>query len=129
MDSGDFPIGPTEFSLAAQICRAAGHPLMLKGPPGVGKSSSVRAYVRALGHQVAVVLASIREPSDFAGLPVIASNDDEGARVNLAPPGWVFDLAKWAHNGGAVLFLDEVNLASPATQGALLRVVLEPSGG
>ena len=125
MGSSDFPIGPTEFSLVAQICRAAGHPLILKGPPGVGKSSSVRAYVRALGHEMAVVLASIREPSDFAGLPVVASNGEEGARVNLAPPGWVFDLARWARTGGAVLFLDEVNLAAPATQGALLRVVLE----
>jgi MoxR-like ATPase len=66
------------------LCLAiqASVPCLLWGDPGVGKSSAVRSIGEALGLPVKVVIASIREPSDFAGLPVV--NDGS---VTLAPPG------------------------------------------
>jgi sigma-54 interacting transcriptional regulator len=63
------------------------------------------------------VIASIREPSDFAGLPVVV-----GEVVRFAPPTWARRLAE---AGRGVLFLDELSTAPPAVQAALLRVVLE----
>jgi hypothetical protein len=70
-----------------------------------------------LGWPVEVVIGSIREPSDFAGLPVVAS----GA-VRLAPPVWAQRLCA---AGEGLLFLDELTTAPPAVQAAMLRVVLE----
>src|SRR5262245_62386462 len=71
-----------------------------------------------MGWPCEVVIASIREPSDFAGLPVVVA--DGGVR--FAPPRW----ARRLHGAGrGVLFLDEISTAPPAVQAALLRVVLE----
>ncbi len=92
-------------------------PVLLWGTPGTGKSSAVRALATAMGWPCEVVIASIREPSDFAGLPVVV----EGG-VRFAPPRW----AQRLHTAGkGILFLDEISTAPPAVQAALLRVVLE----
>jgi hypothetical protein len=67
------------------------------------------------------VIASIREPSDFAGLPIVV-----GDGVRFAPPMWARRLADAGHG---LLFLDELSTAPPAVQAALLRVVLERAVG
>jgi AAA domain (dynein-related subfamily) len=102
---------------ALAIAVAARVPVLLWGGPGTGKSSAVRDMAAAMGWPCEVVIASIREPSDFAGLPVVV---DGGVR--FAPPRW----ARHLHTAGhGVLFLDEISTAPPAVQAALLRVVLE----
>ena len=70
-----------------------------------------------MGWPCETVIASIREPSDFAGLPVVVADG-----VRFAPPGWARRLAE---AGQGLLFLDELSTAPPAVQAALLRVVLE----
>lgn len=100
-----------------------GQPVMLWGQPGTGKSAAVASLGSALAARangtfpVEIVVASLREPVDFAGLPVIV----DGA-VRLAPPAWAERLAS---AGQGLLFLDEITTAPPATQAALLRVVRE----
>jgi len=96
---------------------AARVPVLLWGAPGTGKSSAVRDLAHALGWPCEVVIASIREPSDFAGLPI-----DHDGQVHFAPPRWARRLADVGHG---ILFLDEISTAPPAVQAALLRVVLE----
>lgn len=107
---------------ALALCVAAKVPTILWGPPGTGKTSAVRAMAADSGLTCEVVIASIREPSDFAGLPVVA---DDG-NVRFAPPRWASRLAE---AGSGILFLDEISTAPPAVQAALLRVVLERSVG
>jgi hypothetical protein len=102
---------------ALMIAVQAGIPVLLWGAPGTGKSSMVTAASAALGLDCETVLASIREPSDFAGLPVVIDG-----RVCFAPPSWAERLAS---QGRGVLFLDEISTAPPAVQAALLRVVLD----
>lgn len=108
-------------SKALAVAVAAHTPVLLWGSPGTGKSSVVRALAEAMGVTCEVVIASIREPSDFAGLPVVV---DGGVR--FAPPAWARSLAA---SGSGVLFLDEISTAPPAVQAALLRVVLERTVG
>lgn len=102
---------------ALSLAISAGVPAVLWGAPGTGKSSAVMAMAEAAGTPCEVVIASIREPSDFAGLPIVV---DGGVR--FAPPRWASNLAE---AGRGVLFLDEISTAPPAVQAALLRVVLE----
>src|SRR4051794_16782987 len=70
-----------------------------------------------MGWPCETVIAAIREPSDFAGLPIVSHDE-----VRFAPPRWAQRLAA---SGKGVLFLDEISTAPPAVQAALLRVVLE----
>ena len=102
---------------ALGIAVAARAPVLLWGAPGTGKSSAVRALAQEAGWSCEVVIASIREPSDFAGLPIVV---DGGVR--FAPPTWA---ARLAAAGEGILFLDEISAAPPAVQAALLRIVLE----
>lgn len=100
---------------AVSVGVQTGIPVILWGDPGTGKTSFIQSLGRAIGVLVEVVIASIREPSDFAGLPVITNG-----YMELAPPSWASRLTE---AGGGLLFLDEISTAPPSVQSALLRVV------
>lgn len=102
---------------ALSVAISAGVPTLLWGSPGTGKTSAVVALAESLGWPIEVVIGSIREPSDFAGLPVVSDGT-----VRLAPPAWARRLSTAGHG---LLFLDELTTAPPAVQAAMLRVVLE----
>ena len=95
-----------------------GQPLRIIGAPGTGKSALIERVAQAAGLEVEVVIASLRDPTDFLGLPV----PHPDGSVGYAPPAWALRAAKAKH---AVVFLDEINCCAPATQAALLRVVLD----
>jgi ATPase family associated with various cellular activities (AAA) len=109
------PGNPVVTALGVAV--AARVPVLLWGAPGTGKTATVQALAQAMDVPCETVIASIREPSDFAGLPVVV-----GEVVRFAPPTWARRLADAGHG---VLFLDELSTAPPAVQAALLRVVLE----
>src|SRR5712691_5129325 len=102
------------------VLRAAGRAgvaVCLWGDPGIGKSALITAAAAADGVACETVIGSLREPSDFAGLPVVA---DDGVR--LEPPAWAKRLQA-AQSG--YLFLDELSTSPPAVQSAMLGVALE----
>ena len=109
------------FVDALSIAVTANLPVLLWGAPGTGKTSAVLTLGERLGLPAEVVVGSIREPSDFAGLPVLRDG-----RTWFAPPRWAERLAE---SGTGILFLDELTTAPPAVQAAMLRVVLERAVG
>jgi MoxR-like ATPase len=98
---------------------------LLWGDPGIGKSAFVETLARKRGNPIEVVIGSVREPSDFAGLPIVTNDND----VIMAPPRWVKhlngDIPGLNERGGGIAFLDEITTAPPAVQAAMLRVVLD----
>lgn len=106
---------------ALALAVAANLPVLLWGEPGIGKSAALGQLADDLGVPLETVIASIHEPSDFAGLPVIG-DDAASNGVPMAPPDWAVRLGK---TGQGVVFFDELSSAPPAVQAALLRVVLE----
>ncbi|MBK3526212.1 AAA family ATPase [Streptomyces sp. MBT70] len=112
---------PDEQLDALALAVAADLPVLLWGEPGIGKTAALTQLAASLDLPLTTVIASVHEPSDFSGLPVIG--DDPGVRgVPMAPPRWAVELVR---AGRGLLFLDELSTATPAVQAALLRVVLE----
>jgi hypothetical protein len=106
---------------ALTLAVAADLPVLLWGEPGIGKTAALTQLAAALDLPLTTVIASVHEPSDFSGLPVVG---DDPARqgVPMAPPDWAVRMVR---AGRGLLFLDELSTAPPAVQAALLRVVLE----
>jgi MoxR-like ATPase len=113
---------------ALALALSARVPVLLWGAPGTGKTAVIRALAEAADWPCETVIASIREPSDFAGLPIVShpAGAEDHARVEFAPPRWALNLA---HVPAGVVFFDEISTAPPAVQAALLRVILERTVG
>jgi len=97
-----------------------GIPVLLWGKPGEGKSSFLESLAQP-NFPVLTLIASIHDPTDFSGLPIM----HEG-KVRYAIPEWV---ENFGTEGEGILFLDELTTAPPSVQAALLRVVLERKVG
>ncbi|MFJ2582486.1 MoxR family ATPase [Kitasatospora aureofaciens] len=106
---------------ALTLAVAADLPVLLWGEPGIGKTAALTQLATTLDLPLTTVIASVHEPSDFSGLPILG--DDPAAQgVPMAPPDWAVRLVR---AGRGLLFLDELSTAPPAVQAALLRLVLE----
>lgn len=111
----------TSHKLADKIhaCMIAGIPCCIWGDPGMGKSASVRYLAQRLGIPHECVIPSIRELSDFGGLPVAS---DDRTSVNMIPPRWA---KRFENEEKGILFFDEVTTCPPTKQAALLNITLE----
>src|ERR1041384_3580410 len=103
---------------ALTLAVAADLPVLLWGEPGIGKTAALQQLAETLDLPLTTVIASVHEPSDFSGLPVVG--DDPAVRgVPMAPPDWAVRLAR---AGRGLLFLDELSTAPPAVPAALARL-------
>ncbi|MCF3106310.1 MoxR family ATPase [Streptomyces roseoverticillatus] len=112
---------PDDQLEALTLAVAADLPVLLWGEPGIGKTAALTQLAESLGLPLTTVIASVHEPSDFSGLPVVGDDPAEQG-VPMAPPDWAVRLVR---AGRGLLFLDELSTAPPAVQAALLRLVLE----
>lgn len=114
----------TDVIQAMAIAMQANVPPFILGSPGTGKSSissTIASKMGTKGWDSETLLPALREPTDFAGLPVIING-----KVVLAAPQWAQTALEGANaNGGHLVIFDEVTCAPPSVQAALLRVVLE----
>ncbi|WP_330255975.1 MoxR family ATPase [Nocardia sp. NBC_00565] len=106
---------------ALTLAVAADLPVLLWGEPGIGKTAALTQLAQSLDLPLTTVIASVHEPSDFSGLPIVGDDPAEHG-VPMAPPDWAVRLVR---AGRGLLFLDELSTAPPAVQAALLRLVLE----
>ncbi len=93
-------------------------PLMLWGPPGVGKSQIV-AQTAARHHATMIdIRLSQMEPSDLRGIPFRT-----GETVEWAVPSMLPDVRR--HGTKGILFLDEINAAPPSVSAAAYQLILD----
>lgn len=86
------------------------------GAPGIGKSSIVRQIAEAKNLPVVDLRASLLDPTDLRGIPMIRNETSV-----WCPPAF---LPKASDKPG-ILFLDEINAAPPLVQAALYQLILD----
>lgn len=88
-------------------------PILLEGPPGVGKSSIVANFAAISGHKlVRINLSEHSEISDLLGSDLPTSNDDtDDTSTSKAAFAWRDGVFLQAMKNGDWVLLDELNLA------------------
>ncbi|MGH2391061.1 MAG: AAA family ATPase [Chloroflexota bacterium] len=109
-------VGQNEAIEGTLTCLIAGGHALLEGVPGLGKTSLVRAFGRALDlRHGRIQFTPDLMPADITGTTVLAE-DPGGRRTLTFQPGPVF---------GNLILADEINRATPKTQSALLEAMQE----
>lgn len=103
-------------------------PVVMKGKPGIGKTSLIKALAVAKGYDLHILLGSTMDPTDLNGLPALSHWEYKGEDgVNTTIPVTTYALNQWAKElltkKRVILLLDELNNAVPAVQSVLLSVV------
>lgn len=115
--SGNRTVTPNDAKRSIRKCINIQRPVFLWGPPGVGKSDIVKQIGDEQGRDVVDVRLSLWEPTDIKGIPFYNSTSNS---MEWAPP---IELPTDPESN-AILFLDELNSAAPATQAAAFQLVL-----
>ena len=108
---------PNEAKAAIRKCFKVGRPVFMWGPPGIGKSDIIHQIAAETERDVIDVRLSLWEPTDIKGIPFY---HPEQKTMQWAPP---IELPSDPEST-AVLFLDELNSAAPATQAAAYQLIL-----
>ncbi len=93
-------------------------PVMLWGPPGVGKSDMVAQVAARHGAPVIDIRLSQMEPSDLRGIPFRT-----GDTVEWAIPAMLPNADR--HGATGILFLDEITSAPPSVSAAAYQLILD----
>jgi len=93
-------------------------PVMLWGPPGVGKSQMVAQIGEHHGMPVIDIRLSQMEPSDLRGIPFRV-----GTQVEWAVPAMLPDVERHGEQG--ILFLDEITSVPPSVSAAAYQLILD----
>lgn len=118
----------TSNAITLQALRASAEariPAMIVGPPGVGKTASIRKMAETMGYKLITLLGSQMDPTDITGLPKgeVIANDEEGnpiwGTVYLAP-WWQVEILR---KKKVILFLDEFSNTSSAVRASMLTML------
>lgn len=104
--------------LTALVTNRIYDPVMVWGPPGVGKSNTISNVAKKEGLQLIDVRISQITPADLRGLP--APNLEEGTFGYLPP-----DFLPKPGSPAGILFLDEITQAPPAVQAVTQQLILD----
>lgn len=107
---------PTRLTAVLKSLLSQRWPAFVWGPPGIGKSSIIRAVAGEAKLPVVDLRAALLDPTDLRGIPAIVDG-----MAHWCPPSF---MPKPTDKPG-VLFLDEINAAPPMVQASLYQLVLD----
>lgn len=92
-------------------------PVMIYGDPGLGKTSIIQQIAEEKNWILETLIASIREPSDFSGIPYV-----NNGVLNISIPEWALSFKEGKEG---ILFFDEITTCPYQIQASLLRIILD----
>lgn len=111
---------PELKSFVKKICTENKHlPIMIWGPPGVGKSQAIQQVAEELKLDFIDLRLSLLNPIDLRGLPFI---NKETHRAEWLTPDF---LPNGKNKTKGILFLDEINLAPFSVMAAAYQLILD----
>ncbi len=117
-----------QTAIAVAACARAGHVPLVFGPPGIAKTTLMRAIAPVIGKTLGLAeypvddcILSNRAAVDVGGYPVVLKDDNVELRL--------FGTLRNAAARPSLLFLDELTTCSQATQGPALRIIRERFAG
>jgi len=108
---------------AIKACLASGqkHPIMLWGPPGIGKSECIFQLAEEMNGRVWDLRLAQNDPTDIKGIPYY---NKESNKMSWADPDELPSQEEAEQYDVGFLFLDEINSAPTATQASAYQLVL-----
>ena len=110
-------VRPSDVMAEVLACINAKRPVMLWGPPGIGKSEIIEQIGKQTNRNVIDLRLLLLEPTDLRGIPYFNSKSN---KMDWAPP---VDLPA-NDNDTSILFLDEINAAPQSVQAAAYQLIL-----
>src|SRR5450432_42858 len=110
-------VGQNDVVRSVLICILAGRHALLEGVPGLGKTMIIRTMADALELKFSrIQFTPDMQPADITGTDILEEAEDGRTKVRRFQPGPVF---------ANLVLADEINLATPKTQSALLEAMQE----
>jgi len=110
-------LSPTEIKEAIYDCFEVRQPVMIWGPPGIGKSDIIHEIGKETKRKVIDIRLALWEPTDIRGIPYF---DQESKEMKWAPPS---ELPK-VITDDSIVFLDEFPSAVPTVQAGAYQLIL-----
>lgn len=104
-----------------RIAMRAKRPVMLWGPPGIGKSDLAAQLAESLGGALIDLRLPLLDPTDLKGMPYFDTNTNT---MRWAAPSELPTAEFASQYPVVVLFLDEMNAAAPAVQASAYQLTL-----
>ena len=110
-------VRPADVKAEVLACINAQRPVMIWGPPGIGKSEIIEQIGKDNNRNVIDLRLLLLEPTDLRGIPYFNSKQN---KMDWAPP---VDLPSDPKDT-SILFLDEINAAPQSVQAAAYQLIL-----
>ena len=110
-------LNPTEIKAAISDCFEVRQPVMIWGPPGIGKSDIIAEIGKETNRRVIDIRLANWEPTDIRGIPYF---DKESKTMRWSPPNEFPQLV----GDNSIIFLDEFSSAVPTVQASAYQLLL-----
>ena len=98
-------------------------PIILEAGPGVGKTDTVIAAAKAIGHEVILSHPSVSAPTAYKGQPFAFQDQTGQAKARHLPYEDLESLI--TADKPTIAFFDDMGQATPATQAAIMQLFLQ----
>lgn len=105
---------PSAIASTIKDAIVANTPLMLWGPPGIGKSQIVAQVAESLDRQLIDMRLTYLDPVDLHGIPFVKGDQTHWATPSFLPK-----------EGQGILFVDEINAVAQAKQAVAYQLILD----